>query len=216
MKAILFPSTLLLTLAVPAGGSDVHHAVEPAGMLAVSQALAGRLVTEAKPAQSSKDKMAQDDLPLALTCGLAGFRDRLMDRVNQARAASRMCGRVLYPATALVNWDPRLFNVAARHSVDMSSHDYFSHTGSDGGTVANRLADAGYLWGTYGENIAAGQTSIDQVMRDLLNSPGHCAIVMKQTVTEVGVACVANHMSAYKMYWSMTFARPAQALGVAN
>ncbi|MBC7499469.1 MAG: CAP domain-containing protein [Herminiimonas sp.] len=139
-----------------------------------------------------------------------------MDRDNQARAASRLCGQVLYAATAPVHWDARLFNAAARHSVDMSSHVYFSHTGSDGGTVANRLADAGYLWGTYGENIAAGQTSIDQVMRDLLNSPGHCAIVMKKTVTAVGVACAVNPMSAYKMYWSMTFARPALALDGAN
>ena len=67
-------------------------------------------------------------------------------------------------------------DVACEHSRGMGDHSFFSHTGSDGLAPGDRVRNAGYDGSAVGENIAAGQQSIDAVMAARLDSPGHCAI----------------------------------------
>ena len=55
-------------------------------------------------------------------------------------------------------------SAAARHSADMATNNFFSHTGSDGSTVAERSADAGFDTFPLGENIAAGYRSVRAVV----------------------------------------------------
>lgn len=143
------------------------------------------------------------------TCSLRNFEQQLIDRVNQARASSRSCGGVLYKAATPVTWNTKLVHAAVAHSADMATKNFFSHTSADGRSVGDRIAGAGYQWGSYAENIGAGQTTVDQIMNDWLASPSHCANVMKSSMTEVGVACVNNEAAPYKTYWSMDFAHPA-------
>ncbi|CAF4989048.1 unnamed protein product, partial [Rotaria sp. Silwood1] len=40
-------------------------------------------------------------------------------------------------------------------------------------TVGNRTHQAGYRYSAVGENIAAGQTSVGQVMQSWMHSTGH-------------------------------------------
>lgn len=147
-------------------------------------------------------------LPAAQTCGLANFQQDLMARINQFRASSRTCGSLTYAAAAPLSWNTKLFNAAAAHSADMAAKNYFSHTSLDGRTFSQRITAAGYNWNYAGENIAAGQTTVDQVMNAWINSPGHCANLMNKNFTEVGVACVRNDASTYRLYWTMDLARP--------
>ena len=77
----------------------------------------------------------------------------------------------------------------------MAAQNYFDHTSLDGRTFTQRIDATGYAWSTAGENIAAGYPSIDAVMDGWIQSPGHCANLMNQDFTEIGVACVPGTSS---------------------
>jgi uncharacterized protein YkwD len=131
-----------------------------------------------------------------------------MNRINAARANSRMCGDTYYSAAGPLSWNDKLFAAGVSHATDMGIKNYFSHTSQDGRTFDQRITGAGYVWNAVGENIAAGQTTMDQVMNDWLKSPGHCANIMNDIYAEVGVTCVSNSASTYKNYWAMELGHP--------
>jgi uncharacterized protein YkwD len=62
-----------------------------------------------------------------------------------------------------------------------------SHTGPNGSTLQTRVAASGYVgWTNIGENLAAGQGTVDEVMTAWLGSSGHRANIMKPEFTHVG------------------------------
>jgi Cysteine-rich secretory protein family len=63
-------------------------------------------------------------------------------------------------------------------------------------------------WNSKLFDAAAGQTTLQQVMDGWLANPGHCANIMNNTCTEIGVSCVKNAASTYKQYWTMELAAP--------
>lgn len=148
-------------------------------------------------------------LDASTSCNLPEFKATLLQQINAARATARSCGADAMPATAALAWNDRLFSAAARHADDMARQNYFSHTGRDGRSPAQRVSAEGYSWRTVGENIAAGQPAVSEVMASWLASPGHCLNIMRAEYTEVGVACVvAPSGSTYSRYWAMNLARP--------
>ncbi|WP_194727320.1 CAP domain-containing protein [Noviherbaspirillum malthae] len=128
--------------------------------------------------------------------------------INEMRAGSRYCGSTLYQPAKALAWNSKLFAAAAGHSTDMATKNYFSHTGLDGRSPSQRVTAAGYNWRTTGENIAAGQKTIADVMKSWNDSPGHCANIMNPNFTEVAVSCVASSNSTYKQYWTMSLGAP--------
>lgn len=132
----------------------------------------------------------------------------ILTQVNNARSQARNCGTVKYAATATLSWNCTLETVAYEHSQDMGDNNFFSHTGSDGLSVGNRVTNAGYDWYAAGENIAAGQPTIDAVMAAWLGSPGHCANIMSTSYTEIGAASYAASGSDYSIYWTQVFTKP--------
>ena len=142
------------------------------------------------------------------SCNLPDFRNSLLQQINAARAVARSCGGTAMPAVAPLAWNNALFSAAARHSTDMAANNYFSHTGLDGRSAAQRIAAEGYAWSWVGENIAAGQSSVSTVMSGWLASAGHCANIMRAEYQDVGVSCVQRSGTTYGRYWTMTLARP--------
>ena len=132
----------------------------------------------------------------------------MLAQVNNARAAARNCGDQPAGATGPLVWHCTIDHAAQSHSDDMAGNNFFSHTGSDGSTVGDRLTNAGYPWQSAGENIAAGQMSVGEVMQGLLNSPGHCLNIMNSSFTEMGAALSENPTSDFGRYWTQNFARP--------
>lgn len=62
-----------------------------------------------------------------------------------------------------------------------------SHTGPNGSTLQTRVAASGYVgWTNIGENLAAGQGTVDEVMTAWLGSSGHRANILKAEFTHVG------------------------------
>ncbi|MER5898462.1 sigma-70 family RNA polymerase sigma factor [Streptomyces sp. NPDC001876] len=91
---------------------------------------------------------------------------------------------------AAVRSNSKLATAASRHSADMVSRDYFSHTSPDGTDPGDRITAAGYRWSTYGENIAKGQSTPAAVMDSWMNSPGHRANILNCAFKEIGVGRV--------------------------
>jgi uncharacterized protein YkwD len=139
---------------------------------------------------------------------MSEYDKQMLTQVNAARSQPRNCGSENYPATAALSWHCALEDVAYAHSRDMGDYNFFSHTGSDGLTVGDRVRNAGYDWSAVGENIAAGQQTIDTVMAAWLDSPGHCANIMRSIYTEFGMASYSAAGSDYRIYWTQVFARP--------
>jgi uncharacterized protein YkwD len=144
------------------------------------------------------------------TCGLANFQADLLARVNAVRAAGAQCGaRGAFAAAGPLQWHGVLVAAAATHSQDMVSNNFFSHTGSDNSSPAQRVTAAGYGWRLVAENIAAGYRTVQEVMDGWMSSDGHCANIMNPALRDFGVACVPGSASnTYNTYWTMNLAAP--------
>lgn len=107
-----------------------------------------------------------------------------------------------------IELDFRLAEAAAKHAAWMSSHGVLSHTGEGGSTVGRRAGAAGYQWRGVGENIAAGQRTVEAVMKAWMNSPGHKANILGN-YKHFGVAFEADVSG--RLFWCVVFARPPVA-----
>ena len=124
----------------------------------------------------------------------------MLQLVNEVRQQGCNCGGTWYgPATAVI-WNNKLETAAYNHSNDMYQKKYFSHTAPDGSNAGIRIERAGYLWQTYGENIAVGYHSERDVVNGWLSSPGHCKNIMNPNFREMGVARVGT-------YWTQEFGK---------
>jgi len=139
------------------------------------------------------------------TCGLSGFQTTVVARVNQYRAAGATCGsHGAFPAAPALTWNALLTQAAEGHSQDMVANNFFAHDSFDGRTFDQRITATGYNWTLVAENIAAGQTTIDQVMAGWMASEGHCVNIMNAAIAEIGVVCVSGSSSnTYPTYWTM-------------
>ncbi|MFD4501416.1 CAP domain-containing protein [Streptomyces sp. NPDC058457] len=93
-----------------------------------------------------------------------------------------------------------LAKVAQAHSEDMALHQNMSHSGSDGSSPGDRITSAGYAWSAYGENVAYGYASPEQVMAGWMASPGHKANILNCTFKEIGVG-----LAQPNSYWTQDF-----------
>jgi len=123
----------------------------------------------------------------------AGFKNDFLNIINKTRQKGCNCGNVYYPPAPALIWNDNLEKAAKGHAKDMAKNEYFSHTSRDGRSMSDRVVFAGYYFKGYksftvGENIALGQTSIEEVMAGWFKSPDHCRNLMNPDFKEVGVA----------------------------
>lgn len=150
---------------------------------------------------------------VAGTCDLPNFKQELLDRINTLRASGASCGTSgNFPAVPAVVWNDKLTAAADGHAQDMAAKNYFSHDSQDGRSFSTRITNAGYAWAAAGENIAAGQPTVESVMSSWRDSPGHCANLMSANFVDVGVACrpAASASNTYSKYWVMDLGKAAR------
>ena len=128
-------------------------------------------------------------------------KQSLLDLVNEVRSSGCYCDNSYYAPVGEVNCNALLEEAAQIHSDDMNHQNDLNHTGSDGSSAGDRLDRIGYSWSTYGENIAAGYASEEEVIAGWLDSPGHCKNIMNANMTEMGVATSGA-------YWTQILAAP--------
>lgn len=133
-------------------------------------------------------------------CPIGDYRSAMVAAIDAVRATNQSCGA----AVGVVNWNTQLEYAAAVHSNDMAANNYFAHPDASGVRIGGRASAAGYSYGTVGENIAAGQTSVSQVVSDWVNSPSHCASIMTASFYDMAVSCKYNPTATYQFYWTLT------------
>ncbi|MDO0929303.1 CAP domain-containing protein [Streptomyces sp. TG1A-8] len=126
------------------------------------------------------------------TATASGVTARIVELVNAERSKAG-CSALTLNAT--------LTKVAQAHSQDMASHRNMSHTGSDGSSPGDRITNGGYAWSAYGENIAYGYATAEEVMTGWMNSPGHRANILNCSFKEIGVG-----LAQPDSYWTQDFA----------
>ena len=132
----------------------------------------------------------------------------VLAQVNQARQSARRCGDADYEPAPALRWSDPLAAAALAHSEDMARQGYFSHADRDGRQVDARAAEQGYRFTHVGENIAAGQGAVEQVMAGWLASPEHCANIMEPAYTEMGAAYALNPEGEIPIVWTQVFGKP--------
>jgi uncharacterized protein YkwD len=140
------------------------------------------------------------------SCGLngeQGIEEEMLRRINAFRAQERFCGSSFYPATTPLNWNLALLRASHLHSLQMAQANLVSHVSVDSRELIERVRPTGYLIDRLGENVAAGQTTVDMTMNAWENSPSHCANLMSPIYKDVAVACIYNKVAFYRFYWTM-------------
>ncbi|MGW5046606.1 CAP domain-containing protein [Streptomyces griseoluteus] len=127
----------------------------------------------------------------AQTATASGDVARIVELVNAERAKAG-CSPVALNST--------LTKAAQDHSADMAAHNTMSHTGSDGSDPGSRITAAGYRWSAYGENVAYGYSTPEQVMAGWMNSPGHRENILNCSFKEIGVG-----LAQPGSYWTQDF-----------
>ena len=100
---------------------------------------------------------------------------------------------------------------AARHSLDMGTYGFFSHTSerssyfAAGSSPWDRLAAMGYSAETKAENIAAGQQTAEDVFATWRTSSGHNATMLSSAYRVIGIARRAVTGSRFGVYWTTDF-----------
>jgi uncharacterized protein YkwD len=72
--------------------------------------------------------------------------------------------------------------------MDMATHNFLNHVGTDGSTPAIRASEAGFEGIYVGENIAHGYSSVEEVIIGWKNSEAHCKNLMSYHYHFMGVA----------------------------
>lgn len=130
------------------------------------------------------------------------WQEEMLNRVNKIRVEKKSPPLKLCAPLELA---------AQKYADYMARENFLSHTGKDGSKVGDRLTRAGYLWkssntSTYiGENIAAGQQSVKEVVSGWVKSPGHYKNLISKNFTHVGFGQSKSTNSKYGIYWVQNF-----------
>jgi hypothetical protein len=110
-----------------------------------------------------------------------------------------------------LSWNSRLAAAAEQHARSMAENAFFDHRGLDGSRVGSRTDAAGYRWRSVGENLAAGQRTLEDAVQGWLLSEGHCRNLLDERFAEFGLARVVSQRpnDRYRVYWALVLARPA-------
>ena len=105
----------------------------------------------------------------------------------------------------------RAANAARSQANLMAAKDTLSH--DLGVTLRQRVTTAGYD-GAVGENVAGGQSSLDQAIAGWLASPAHRDTLLSTKFQEFGLAVATvppNRDSRYRTYWAFIAGGPFDA-----
>ena len=129
--------------------------------------------------------------------GETAMAAEVLNLVNQERA------KVGVPALKL---HKGLQDAAVIKSKDMADNNYFSHQSPTYGSPFDLLQSMGISYTAAGENIAAGQSSAESVMKAWMNSPGHKANILNTNFTHIGIGIYKG--GSYGIYHTQLFIRP--------
>jgi uncharacterized protein YkwD len=146
---------------------------------------------------------AGQDEKAAAPSSTAGLPPELVELVaahNREREAQK-----LEPLVA----NAKLSAAALTQARDMAEHEKMTHEGSDGSKFNERIERQGYVGRRMAENVAVGQSSAAELMREWMNSPHHRENILG-SFSEIGVAYATS--AEGRRYWCTTFGLPPTKL----
>ncbi|MFJ9928233.1 CAP domain-containing protein [Streptomyces misionensis] len=180
------------TTAPHPGSAHRTAAVQPVKTAVATAAAVAPTPADPAPATPAPSAPTASATAPSTAAGTAsGVTARIVQLVNSERAQAGC-----QPLTL----NPQLTEAAQQHSADMAAHQNMSHTGSDGSDPGTRITRAGYTWSAYGENVAYGYATADEVMAGWMNSPGHRANILNCGFREIGVG-----LAQPGSYWTQDF-----------
>lgn len=148
---------------------------------------------ELTPVNQIADSSAHQQPQAKVTASYSATAEQMLVAVNRERQQRGL------PVLAL---NKQLTKSAQDYAIKMQSLNFFSHTDPQGTTFRQRNEAAGYTnWRWMGENIAYGQTSVDEVINDWMNSEGHRKNILSPEARELGV----GYVGGAKPYWVQEF-----------
>lgn len=109
-----------------------------------------------------------------------------------------------------LTYDERLNRASEVHARDLANAGIISHTGTDGSGHGDRVQRQGYYFSIAGENVATGQMSWEDVFDAWKKSPGHNENLLRDDVSQFGLALVYEPTTTYSTYWAMLVAHPLE------
>lgn len=137
--------------------------------------------------------------------GNSSYEDQVIALINQERTDRGL--------SALTK-NSSLTQAARTHSQDMACNDNWSHTGTDGSTLATRILAAGYSYSWAAENIAASSSqyfSAASVVSMWMGSTGHRNNILSPSAVHIGVGfryAGDVDLLPYDAYYTADFGAP--------
>ena len=107
-----------------------------------------------------------------------------------------------------LKYNDKLTAASQVHAKDLAAHGTISHSGTDGSGHGERIQRQGYAFSIAAENVATGQQSWAKVFQAWKDSPGHNVNLLRNDVTDFGIALVYEPKTTYQTYWAMVVAAP--------
>jgi uncharacterized protein YkwD len=134
-------------------------------------------------------------------CGASSssaYVNEIANLINNARAENGL------PALTI---NPILMSAAQAHSIDQACHNVLSHTGSDGSSVYERVAAAGYS-SSYVSEIIYGSGYPQTAFNWWMSDQTHRNEILSSRATEMGIGYAYNAGSSYGSYFTVDFGSP--------
>ena len=132
--------------------------------------------------------------PAAVPSSSSSYEQRVAELVNVEREKNGL---------PTLSFNKKISDVARIKSKDMADNNYFAHQSPTYGMAGDMLLKFGVTWSAWGENIASGQDTPDEVVSAWMNSPGHRANILSPEFIYIGVGYVTD--SNGKTYWTQLF-----------
>ncbi len=100
-------------------------------------------------------------------------------------------------------FDSSISNVARAKSKDMADNNYFAHQSPTYGSAGDMMRNFGINWSAWGENIASGQDTPEEVVNGWMHSEGHKANILSSNFGKIGVGYATS--SNGTPYWTQMF-----------
>ncbi len=164
--------------------------------------LTGRPAPDTTPATATAGDLVELVTPSSSGCrtpnDAAAWAAEVLRLTNEARLAI---------GVDPVEWSAPLASQAEEYACEMIDLDFFAHVNPEtGSTLRDRADSFSYEYWAIGENLAGGQTTPAQVVREWLESPSHRENLLNPAYTELGVGVRIG--GEYRIYWVQEFGRP--------
>lgn len=121
------------------------------------------------------------------------YEQRVLELVNQQRAANGL-GALAY--------DSRLDLASERHNLVQGMTRSMAHQGLGDADPGTRIRATGFT-GSWGENVATGQLTPEQVVAEWMASPGHRRNILDPNFHRLGVSYGTG--ADGRTYWAQSF-----------